>query len=415
MGCNYDYNCCNCQCYKECDDENKQVVVEAMTKEDMLTFWEILKQKFADILHKHDMSDIETGVLPVDKGGTGAENAEDALANLGGAEADHTHHVSAIDEFDDNILPVANGGTGLSQSPMSVTNLESNAEDDILKLHSTPGVTGVLGEEHGGTGANTFDTARANLHVPGAWDEDNHRTVVSVAEGGTNMSVMPTMMVDLSSNDEDDLFDADSPQSTPGVSGVLGIGNGGTGANNAEDALANLGGAPYDHKHLAVATISVVNSNPSITNVDNVSDLHYGFIPFNTYLAPLPSGDNKIQDGKAETPSSLICMNDGVYLISGQVNYQPTDPGTSPAHLETAMAIVRNRGGVAEVIARSMMTADQRGTGTYDNLSLAVPMQFVQLQSGDKLCMYVSQKGQVQTQTGASLTAMYVASGIWTS
>jgi len=410
MGCNYDYNCCNCQCYKECDDENKQVVVEAMTKEDMLTFWEILKQKFADILHKHDMSDIETGVLPVDKGGTGAENAEDALANLGGAEADHTHHVSAIDEFDDNILPIANGGTGLSQNPMSLTNLESNAEDDILKLHSTPGVTGVLGEEHGGTGANTFDTARANLHVPGAWDGTN--AVVSLAEGGLGVSCSDAAEARAA-------IDAAAENHTHSAGdiddGVLGIGHGGTGANNAEDALANLGGAPYDHKHLAVATISVVNSNPSITNVDDVSDLDDGFIPFNTYLAPLPSGDNKIQDGKAETPSALICMNDGVYLISGQVNYQPSDPGTSPAHLETAMAIVRNRGGVAEVIARSMMTADQRGTGTYDNLSLAVPMQFVQLQSGDKLCMYVSQKGRVKTPTGASLTAMYVASGIWTS
>lgn len=69
--------------------------------------------------HTHDAGTI-TGAVPVEKGGTGATTAAEALANLGAAAADHTH------EFNVDVtatVAIANGGTGATTAKGALLNL----------------------------------------------------------------------------------------------------------------------------------------------------------------------------------------------------------------------------------------------------------------------------------------------------
>lgn len=64
----------------------------------------------ADVVpHTHDASDINSGTLPVARGGTGGSTAEAARSNLGAAAASHEHNASDINA---GTLPIERGGTG---------------------------------------------------------------------------------------------------------------------------------------------------------------------------------------------------------------------------------------------------------------------------------------------------------------
>lgn len=59
------------------------------------------------------------GTLSISKGGTGATTAAQALSNLGGAKADHTHSLSNLA----GVVAIANGGTGATTAASARTNL----------------------------------------------------------------------------------------------------------------------------------------------------------------------------------------------------------------------------------------------------------------------------------------------------
>ena len=395
MACNNNYNCFCCGCYNECDDEHKQVEVEAMTKEDVLTLWEIIKSKFALLIHKHSAGDIDSGVLSVANGGTGADNGSDALENLGAAPEEHTHGFDDIEFTSEDILDIEHGGTGLSQNPMSLTDLASNNEDEILKLHSTPGVTGVLREEHGGTGANTFDGARTNLHVPGTWDGTN--AVVSLAEGGLGVSCddEAEARAAIHAAAENHTHSADDINE-----GILGIGHGGTGANTATEARENLGAAAVDHTHYTMATAK--QHHEADPDSDNQVLNGAGYISFNEYIAAAPNTILKRDPASGSTFNAIKIPTAGNYLVSAQLNYKPT------SNVNVAVAIMRVREGAELRIARAMNLCSSS-----ENTALAIPMQFVtDLEAGDLIKLYVSAAGKVVTQSGAALTVMYFDSGV---
>ena len=64
---------------------------------------------------------------------------------------------------------------------------------------------------------------------------------VAVAHGGSGLTASPSLLVNLESTSAADVMQA-SPR--PGVDGELPVTNGGTGADNAADALTNLGAFP---------------------------------------------------------------------------------------------------------------------------------------------------------------------------
>lgn len=73
----------------------------------------------AAVDHKHDTAQLE-GILPLNKGGTGAANASDARNQLGAAAAGHKH---VTGDITGGTLPVDRGGTGGATPTAARTNL----------------------------------------------------------------------------------------------------------------------------------------------------------------------------------------------------------------------------------------------------------------------------------------------------
>lgn len=71
--------------------------------------WGKIKENFSSISHKHSASDITSGTLPVERGGTGATTASDARTNLGVASSVHNH---STNDITNGTLPAERGGTG---------------------------------------------------------------------------------------------------------------------------------------------------------------------------------------------------------------------------------------------------------------------------------------------------------------
>lgn len=101
-------------------------------------FWAIIKNLFADATHYHSASDINSGTLPISRGGTGAATAADALAALG-AQA------SGLIGYVDSNVNITNGTAIASQTgvncpvtlpsgavPIGVVALASTVPDSYL-------------------------------------------------------------------------------------------------------------------------------------------------------------------------------------------------------------------------------------------------------------------------------------------
>lgn len=147
------------------------------------------------------------GVVPVSNGGTGANNAEDALTNLGAAPSNHTHKYAGSSSAGG----AATSATQLATARTIKTNLGSTSAASFNgTANVTPGVSGTLPIGNGGTGATTADAALTNLGAAKA----------SHTHAAADLPVIP-------------------------------ITKGGTGASTAEKALENLGAAPASHKHNA--------------------------------------------------------------------------------------------------------------------------------------------------------------------
>ena len=416
MSCNYNYQCAGCVIYDSCDDANRAttVEVEAMTKEDVLTMWELIKQKFSLISHRHAAGDINSGVLPIARGGTGGSTAAEARTNLGVAATSHEH---AAGDITSGTLPIARGGTGQTAQPSMLTNLASTTAADVLVPSPRPGVTGKLPIANGGTGADTAAGARTNLgvaasnHTHAAGDINSgtlaadRLPTVPVAKGGTGATTAADARTNLG---------AAAASHTHGAgditSGTLPIARGGTGGSTAAAALTNLGAASVNHKHFAVATVQQANSD---ANIDQNQELNEaGYITFNRYIAPVSSANNQVKDKKGEAIPGLGCSEGGVYLVAGQLNFQPTPISGTPDLLPVTLAIALIHNNNVSYISRAMQTSRKRDSGNYDSITLSIPLQFVEVSAGDKLALYCSYPGNVTTNTGAALTALYVSSGI---
>ena len=63
-----------------------------------------------------------------------------------------------LSNVDTGVLPVAHGGTGLAASPSALVDLASSAAANMMQASPRPGVTGTLPVAHGGTGVTTLNT-----------------------------------------------------------------------------------------------------------------------------------------------------------------------------------------------------------------------------------------------------------------
>ena len=157
----------------------------------------------ANASHKHDFTDM-SGVLGVDRGGTGATEASVARvilgitpSNIGAAEEDHDHALTDMT----GVLDIGHGGTGsntaasaraaLEITPANIGAAEKNHDHSIVDL------TGTLSIEHGGTGSVNASSARAALGITpsniGAAeaDHDHMYPVNSVAGKTGDVQLLP--------------------------------------------------------------------------------------------------------------------------------------------------------------------------------------------------------------------------------
>ena len=132
----------------------------------------------ANSSHTHKASDITSGVIPLDYGGTGS--------NVSLRDAPNGAIIRKLKDDNDNelwytptkngalyaksengvpsfgTLPIAQGGTGATSAAKARENLGAASSSHT---HGAGDITGTLGIAHGGTGATTAAAARTNLDI----------------------------------------------------------------------------------------------------------------------------------------------------------------------------------------------------------------------------------------------------------
>lgn len=132
----------------------------------------------ANSSHTHKASDITSGVIPLDRGGTGSNvSLRDApngaiIRKLNDSKDNELWYTptkdGALYATSENgiptfgTLPIAQGGTGATSAANARKNLGAASSSHT---HGAEDITGTLGIAHGGTGATTAAAARTNLDI----------------------------------------------------------------------------------------------------------------------------------------------------------------------------------------------------------------------------------------------------------
>ena len=149
-----------------------------------------------------------TGVAPINKGGTGATNAAEAFAALGGRALGKLDSIALTDSKITGVLPLNKGGTGANNaaSARATLGLGSLATLNSIGLASSS-LTGTLPISKGGTGANNAAAARTALGLGSlatknsvSWSEvTNTPSFAPMPIGWYHLSMSPNVVPSLGS------------------------------------------------------------------------------------------------------------------------------------------------------------------------------------------------------------------------
>ena len=260
----------------------------------------------ANSSHTHNASDITSGVIPLDRGGTGSNVDLDTAPNgaiirkLKDADSNELGYTptknGALYATSENgvpsfgTLPIAQGGTGAASAAKARENIDAAASSHS---HSAADITsGTLPITRGGTGATTATDARTNL-------------------GFTYGTAEPTATPSTGNGSVYFMEDDGSP---------LSIAEGGTGASTASAARTNLGLNRIDVTP-ALSTTNNVNGDSSSANIRIIPGLRLailrcGIVTKKQFGAGYTYNIATIPDEYA--PASSFGL--GVYADSGLVN-----------------------------------------------------------------------------------------------
>lgn len=205
--------------------------------------------------HQHPVADV-TGVLPISKGGTGANAAADALAALGGLSKpiEVTSGTHNLNTYTQTGFWFFSQGATLTNQPASAVN------GWLLVTRSSTGIAKQYWSRQGSSG--TYQQMYVRLANSSSADTTwcdwakiyTSLDKVASASVADALSTARTIRTNLASTSTAS-FDG-SANVTPGVSGVLSAANGGTGQSslkNSANALINAletgSSAPHDNDY----------------------------------------------------------------------------------------------------------------------------------------------------------------------
>ena len=108
---------------------------------------------------------------------------------VGAAAAVHKHSASDIDS---GTLPITRGGTGGTYNPSMLTDLGSSSAASVFSQTPRPGVTGILPIANGGTGATDAATARSKLGAAAADHKHSASDITGISSVKTARFVVGT-------------------------------------------------------------------------------------------------------------------------------------------------------------------------------------------------------------------------------
>lgn len=293
--------------------------------------------------HNHDAGDINAGtldaqrlpVIPVTKGGTGATTAQQARANIGAADAAHTHNAADITG---GTLPIAMGGTGAT-----------DAEGALVSLGAFPAVGGTVTGD-----VSVLGQVEAENITSGSIYTKDGRYIGIVSKSGTIYAALR--------------FDALKPVYAYrgfAVSQDYGIAT--------DTGVGFTFGSDYITANKPVTThcISVANAtDANLTTSGQALDMR-NVLTSNTDLLTVGQDAN----GKA----GIVCSVDGFISVGGGVFVKDANAGDSPAAF---VRIARAAGG------STSMSTEFATTSSGGAASVVLSTRLSRVYAGDLVQLY---------------------------